>query len=180
MITLKNTEDHYGIGAMLLHWVIALLIIGMLVVGLTMINLPVGLEKLKLFGWHKEFGILILVLAIIRVIWWLMNIMPALPSVMPYWQKLAARAVHFAFYIFMFAMPITGWLISSAAGLQVSVFGLITLPNLIAPDDSARILFAEIHKWLAYSLIAAICLHVGAALQHYFIDKDDVLQKMLP
>lgn len=177
---IKNTQDRYGAVTILFHWVIALLIIGMLAIGLYMVRLPTGILKLTLFGWHKEIGILILTIAIARVAWWFMNIMPALPESLPYWQKISARTVAFAFYFFMFAMPITGWLISSAAGIQVSVFGWYTLPNLIAPDDQLRILFSTIHVWLAYFLIGAICLHVAAALQHHFINKDDILRRMLP
>ena len=76
-------------------------------------------------------------------------------------------------------MPITGWLITSASGLPASFFGLFTLPNLIAPDENKRILFGWMHQWLGYALIAAICLHTAAALKHHFINKDDILRRML-
>ncbi len=177
---LKNSRTRYGMVAILLHWVIAIIIIGLLVCGLYMTRLPIGLLKLQLFGWHKAYGILILGLAFLRLGWRLANTVPDLPATIPLWQKFAARTVHLAFYFFMFALPITGWLITSAAGLPVSVFGWVTLPNLIAPDEHLRIVFSEIHEWLGYALIATICAHVGAALKHHFINKDNVMRGMLP
>jgi cytochrome b561 len=95
------------------------------------------------------------------------------------WEKLAARSAHLLFYGFMIVMPLTGWLMSSAAGLQVSFFGLFLLPNLIGPDPSVMHLLKEVHQWLGYSLIALIGLHSAAALKHHFINKDDVLRRMV-
>lgn len=177
---IKNSEIRYGGMAILFHWIMAILIIALLAEGLYMDRLSVSLQKLKLFGWHKEFGMLVLILACLRIGWRLANTVPALPNAIPQWQKFAARVAHWAFYFFMFAMPITGWLITSAAGLPVSLFGWVTFPNLISPNADARIFFAEIHEWLAYGLIATICVHIGAALKHHFINKDNVLKGMLP
>ena len=157
----------------------ALLIFTMLGLGLYMTSLTFSLEKLKLYGWHKELGVLILMLVIFRILWRLSNITPPLPTAMPHWQKLASRAAHLAFYGFLIIMPLTGWLISSAAGLPVSFFGLFVLPTLIPADEHLRLLFSDIHQWLAYTLIATICAHVAAALQHHFINKDDILRRIL-
>lgn len=175
---IKNSTTCFGIVAILFHWVIAVLIIGLLALGLYMVPLPVSLSKLKYYGWHKEFGLLVLFLAIFRLIWRLSNVNPELA--LPWLEKIAARSMHWAFYVFMFAMPITGWLITSAAGLPASFFGLFTLPNIIAPDEDKLILFEWIHEWLGYALIAAICLHFTAALKHHFINKDDILRRMFP
>ena len=172
-----NTQDRYGIVTILLHWVIAALMIGLLAVGIYMVNMPISLEKLKLYGWHKEYGFLVLALAILRIVWRLANRTPDLS--LPLWEEIAARSVHWIFYAFMFALPISGWIITSAAGLPASFFGLITLPNLVAPNEELRQLFQEIHKWLGYALIAVIALHVAAAFKHYLIDKDNILQRML-
>ncbi|KTD15688.1 cytochrome b561 [Legionella gratiana] len=175
---IKNSTTQFGMVAILLHWIIALLIIGLLAMGLYMVPLPWSPEKLKLYGWHKEYGFLVLFLAIFRIVWRVSNEMPELA--LPWLEKLAARSMHWAFYGFMFAMPITGWLITSAAGLPASFFGLFTLPNLVAPDENKRILFEWMHQWLGYGLIAAICLHTAAALKHHFINKDDILRRMFP
>jgi len=175
---ITNTENQYGIVAILLHWGMAIILIGMVALGLYMTALPVSLLKLKLYGWHKEFGVLVLILVMLRIVWRIANITPSLTS-LPWWESLAARSVHWAFYGFMLALPITGWLMTSAAGLAPSFFGLFVLPNLIAPNESHRLLFAEIHQWLAYGLIATFCAHVGAALKHEFIDKDEIMRRML-
>jgi len=172
-----NTRDRYGIVAILLHWIIATLMIGLLILGLYMVALPISLEKLKLYGWHKEYGFLVLALAIVRILWRLTNTTPALS--IPPLEEFAARSVHWIFYIFMFALPITGWLITSAAGLPASFFGLVTLPNLVSPNEELRQLFQEIHEWLGYALIAVIALHAAAAFKHHFINKDDILRRMI-
>jgi cytochrome b561 len=174
---IKNTRDRFGIVSISLHWIIALLIIGMLFVGLYMADLPKGPEKLKFYGWHKEFGMLILALLMMRLTWRLSNVTPTLN--IPRWERIAARAAHWALYVLMFAMPITGWLVTSAAGLPVSFFGLFVIPVLIEPNKELKHVFAILHEYIAYGLIAVICLHVAAALKHEFIDKDDILRRML-
>ncbi|OGT53172.1 MAG: cytochrome B [Gammaproteobacteria bacterium RIFCSPHIGHO2_12_FULL_42_13] len=174
---IKNSADQYGIIAIFLHWLMAILIIGLLALGLYMVPLPISHAKLKLYGWHKEYGLLALGLVALRLIWRLLNITPRLT--LPFLEKLAARTVHWAFYVFMFAMPISGWLITSAAGLPASFFGLFVLPNLVSPNEESRMLFEEIHQWLGYGLIVTILLHASAALKHHFVNKDDILRRML-
>lgn len=180
MLPIKNTLSRYGTAMMTLHWLMAVIMIGLLVLGLYMVELPFGVKRLRFYGWHKEFGILVLMLACIRMAWRTTNILPPMPPTMPYWQHIAALTVHYAFYFLMIALPITGWMISSASGLSVSFFGLFVLPDFIAPNESLRLLLSQIHKWLAYGLIAAICGHAGAALLHHFYYKDDILRRMLP
>lgn len=175
---LKNTYKQFGIITILLHWLMALLIIGLLALGLYMVRMPISLQKLQYYGWHKEIGILVLMLAVVRLAWRLRNINPTLDSI-PVWEQLAARAVHWLFYFFMFAMPITGWMITSSADLPVNFFGLFTLPNLVAASEPNRLFYTEIHEWLGYVLIAIVCMHTAAALKHHFINKDTILRRML-
>lgn len=176
----KNTENQYGNVAIGLHWIIAAIVISLLILGLYMTGLPIGLQKLKLYGWHKEFGILVLLLGIIRIAWRLSNKTPYLPTHLPAWQKLAAHGAHFALYFLMLVMPLTGWMMSSASGLPVSFFGLFILPDLVEPNEQLRFLLVNLHQWLGYGFIAVICLHTGAALQHHFIYKDTILRRILP
>ena len=176
-MNLKNTDSHFGFITIFIHWIMAVLIIGLLVLGIYMVNLPISLQKLKMYGWHKEYGLLALALVIARLIWRWINVTPQLA--LPVLEKIAARSVHYSFYLFMFAMPITGWLITSAAGLPASFFGLVTLPNLISPNEALRPLLQEIHKWVGYGLIGTIILHASAALKHHFINRDDILKRML-
>lgn len=175
---IKNTSNHFGIITTSLHWVMAILLIGLVILGLYMTWIPISPQKLKLYGWHKELGILALMLVMIRIVWRLRNINPSLSSLSPL-ERLAAHTVHWAFYAFMFAIPISGWFITSAAGLPVSFFGLFLLPNIVPANEEQRLLFEEIHKWLSYGLIATFCAHVAAALKHHFINKDDILRRML-
>ena len=174
----RNTHNHFGLITILLHWIMAVLIIGMLCLGLYMTNLPISAEKLEFYGYHKECGVLVLMLVSIRFIWRLSNILPSLAN-LPWWERIAARSAHWAFYVFMFMMPVTGLLMTSAAGVPVSFFGLFVLPNLISPNTANRILFLQIHQWTAYLLITTICVHIAAALKHHFIDKDDILKRMI-
>ena len=176
---ITNSLNRYGIISILLHWLMALLIIVLLAMGLYMTRIPVSLQKLKLYGWHKELGVLVLMLLLLRIIWRLTNIAPLLPESLPAWQKLSAHAMHLVFYGFMVVLPLSGMLITAAAGLPISFFGLFVIPNLIAPDENLRVLFTTLHTWLAYGIIAAICAHVSAALKHHFIDKDDILRRIL-
>lgn len=173
---IKNTHHQFGAITIALHWIMALLIIGMLTVGLYMADLPLGPQKIKLYGWHKEVGFIVLALALFRLFWRLKNISPSLP--IPPIEKLLAKGMHWLLYVLMIAMPITGWLLTSAAGFPVSFFGLFTIPNLIADNEIHRELFETVHLWLGYALITAILLHTLAALKHYLIDKDSILQRM--
>jgi cytochrome b561 len=108
-----------------------------------------------------------------------MNIAPRMPDQMPSIQRMAARAVHWAFYALMILVPLTGWLMSSAAGLSVSFFGWFVLPDMIHANREVMKQFEDIHGWLAYTLLAVIGLHVAAALKHHFIDKDNILRRMI-
>lgn len=174
---LRNTNEHFGLISILFHWIIAALMIGLLIVGIYMVGLPISLQKLKLYGWHKEYGFLVLGLVILRLIWRLSNTTPALN--LPRWEKLGARTAHWGFYFFMFALPITGWLITSSAGLPASFFGLLTLPNLLEPNETLRPWFQSAHQYLGYALIGLIVIHTAAALKHHLINKDDILRRMI-
>ena len=183
MARIGNTENSYGIIAVALHWFMAVILIGLVAVGLYMVALPdVGFDtkKIWLILYHKEFGILLLVLATLRLAWRAINVLPRLVQHLPEWQKVVARFVHLCFYGLMFALPITGWLMSSAAGFPVSFFGLFYLPDLVPYNDYLFQRLIAIHKWLGYALIPLIVIHAGAALRHHFIFRDDTLRKMLP
>jgi cytochrome b561 len=177
---IKNSLSRYGLFTIAMHWLMAALIIGLIVFGLYMVRLPISLQKLKFFGWHKEYGILALMLVSVRLGWRFSNVVPALPSHMPRIQKIAAHGAHYIFYFLMFAMPLTGWMLSSSAGLPVSFFGLFVLPDLVSPNQELRDWLTETHEWLGYGLIAVICAHASAALQHHFYYKDDILKRILP
>jgi len=182
VIPAVNTRDRYGAVAVALHWIMALVLVALLAIGLYMVRLPdAGFDKVKiqLIVYHKELGILALLLMLRRWMWRIVNRMPRLVEG-PAWQMIAARFVHLCFYALMIALPVTGWLMSSAAGFPVPFFGLFYLPDFIRENDALFQFFIAVHKWLAYALIAAIAVHVGAALWHHMVRRDATLKKMLP
>jgi cytochrome b561 len=161
----------------------ALLLVTLVVLGLYMVSLPdVGFNtrKIMLILYHKELGVAALLLVALRLVWRIGNVLPSLVARLPDWQKVTARFVHLSFYALMLSLPITGWLMSSAAGIPVSFLGLFTLPDLIPHDELLFRAFIRIHQWLAYALIACLLVHAGAALAHHLVFKDDTLRKMLP
>jgi cytochrome b561 len=183
MPPIENTEDRYGAIAILLHWSMAFLVAGLVALGLYMVTLPdVGFntKKVTLVLYHKEIGVLVLVLLATRLAWRVIHILPRLAEHLPDWQKIASRFVHLSFYALLFALPMTGCLMSSAAGIPVSFFGLFMLPDFVHRDDGLFQRYIVIHKWLGYVLILFIFVHAGAALRHHFVLKDDTLRKMLP
>ena len=175
----RNTAVRYGFVAQGLHWVIAGLLIVQVTLGKIADDLPLGLDKLALTARHKSVGITILALAAIRLAWRLIDRPPA-PPPMPRWQFVASRLTHAAFYVLLFAMPLSGWLMSSASNYPVSWFGLVQLPDFVRPDEGLEQLLEEVHETLAKVLITLAILHVAAALKHQFIDRDGLLTRMLP
>ncbi len=177
---LRNTLYSYGSVAKFLHWLIALLVIGMLAVGLFMTGMENGPDKFRVYGLHKSTGIMVLLLVAVRLMWKCVNPRPLLPATLHRLEKFLAHAGHVALYALMVAMPLTGWAMSSAAGFPVSVFGLGTLPDFVPPDREMHEFWEETHELLAWVLIVMIALHVLAALLHHFYYKNNILRRMLP
>jgi len=168
---------------MALHWLMALLLSALVLLGLYMTSLPdVGFDtwKIRLILYHKQLGVLALMLVTLRILWRIGSVLPRLVETLPEWQKVAARFVHLCFYALMLALPLTGWLMSSATGIPVSVLGLFTLPDLVPYDDRLFQVFVAAHWYLGYALIVCMLAHIGAALRHQFLSRDNTLKKMLP
>ncbi|AYH45683.1 cytochrome b [Azoarcus sp. DN11] len=183
MTPLGNTKQCYGIVAMTLHWAMAGLLAGLVVLGLYMAQLPdVGFDqtKIRLVLLHKELGILALMLVVLRLAWRLGSALPRLVAGLPEWQQVTARFVHLCLYALMLAQPVTGWVMSSAAGIPVSFFGLFYLPDMVRYDEYLFRFLLALHQWLGYTLTLLVALHVGAALEHHFVLRDETLRKMLP
>lgn len=174
-----SSTKRYGAVAIAFHWLLALAIICSFCVGLYMADLPFSLTRLKLYNWHKWAGVSILLLSALRLLWRLANKPPAdLP--MPAWQARAAHLTHGLLYLLFFAVPLAGWAYSSATGFPIVWFGMIPLPDFVPKDKALAETLKELHKYLAYGLAALVLAHIGAALKHHFIDRDDILKRMLP
>ena len=173
-------SQHYTATAKSLHWLIAVLLLGLLGLGFYMQGLPLSPEKLKLYSWHKWAGVTVFLLVIVRLAWRVTHQPPPLPPGMPRVQQWAAHAGHFALYVLMLAIPLSGWLMSSAKGFQTVWFGVLPLPDLVGKDQVLGALLLTVHQVLNLALVVVVIGHVGAALKHHFVDKDDVLTRMLP
>lgn len=173
--------SRYTLPAIILHWLIALLIIAAFTLGVTMVDIPgITPTKLKYFSWHKWIGITALGLACLRLLWRLGHKAPAYPSAMPGWQRSAAHSVHGLLYVLMFAIPVSGYFYSLAAGVPVVYLGVLPLPALIDPNPEWKPILKQAHYWLNMTLLTMFVLHIVAALKHQFIDRDGVLKRMLP
>lgn len=166
---------------MLLHWLVALLVICTFALGVTMTGIP-GLTptKLKYFSWHKWLGVTVLGLTCLRLSWRLAHAAPAYPAEMAVWQQKAASGLHGLLYLLMFAIPLSGYFYSLAAGVPVVYLGVIPLPVFIAPDPKLKELLKAVHYALNMSLLVVVGLHVLAALKHHFIDRDSIFKRILP
>lgn len=175
-----NSVRQWGVVTKTLHWVIVVLIIVQYTLAEVADDLPLGLQKFTTLARHKSIGLTIFGLAVIRLLWRWTQATPLLPDTLKPWEKALATSTHFALYLLLFVMPITGWLMSSAANFPVSWFGVFTLPDLVAPNRDLQDLLHEVHENLFRVLVALAVLHAAAALKHHFWLKDDVLKRMLP
>ena len=171
---------HYTATAKLIHWLMAALLFGLLALGVYMTELPLSPQKLQLYSWHKWAGVTAFLLLLLRLLWRLKNQPPPLPESMSKTMQWVAHAGHFALYALMVAIPLSGWLMSSAKGFQTVYFGVLPIPDLLAKDKALGDLLQTVHLALNFTLIAVLVGHVGAALKHHFLNKDDVLTRMLP
>ena len=173
------STTRYTLPAIALHWLLALMILGAFGFGLYMTGLPFSPARLKLYNWHKWAGVTILALTVLRLLWRLSHRPPA-PPAMPAWQQQAYKATHGLMYALFFAVPLVGWAYSSAAGFPIVWFGLLPLPDFVPVDKALAEAIKPWHERLAWTLIALVALHVGAALKHHFIDRDGLLSRMRP
>lgn len=173
--------SRYTLPAIALHWTIALLIAAAFALGVTMVDIPgITPTKLKYFSWHKWLGVTILGLACVRLLWRIGHPAPSYPDDMPRWQRTAAHAMHGLLYLLIFAVPVSGYFYSLAAGVPVVYLGIVPLPVLMDPDPEWKALLKQVHYALNMLLLGAVALHAAAALKHHFIHRDGVLKRMLP
>lgn len=180
-MTAKNTATRWGGVSQTLHWLIALLILALGIVGLTMGEFPKTPKYFWIYTMHKSIGITVLALVVARLGWRLYAGAPEPVPGTPTWQERIASATHTLLYVLMFAIPLSGWLYDSASGLRpFHWFGLVEVPKLSGPDERVTQVSHTIHEWGFWLLIAVVLAHAGAALYHHFYQRDATLARMLP
>ncbi|MDE2261645.1 MAG: YceI family protein [Gammaproteobacteria bacterium] len=179
-MSIRNTRERWGSLSQFFHWLIVALIAIQAALGLTGIMLPLGVQKLAVLARHKSIGITILGLAALRLLWRCLNPTPPLPSNLRPHERFLARFTHAALYVLLFAMPLTGWIMSSARGFPVSWFSLFQLPDLVPKSETLYDAMVRTHAALAIALAVTVALHIAGAIKHHFVLKDDTLRRMLP
>lgn len=179
-MTLGNTDQRWGSVSQLLHWLVVLLILGQGTVGLLMGELDNGPDKIRVYALHKSFGLTILALVALRLAWRLYAGKPRPVPGMPHWQQDVATLTHWMLYALLFAMPLSGWLLNSAAGFPLQWFGLVNLPAIADRDHDMRELAEDLHEWMFWALVALALVHAAAALYHHLFRRDATLARMLP
>jgi len=179
-MSLRNSRRHYGSVSILLHWVMALLIVGLFILGLYMTGLgyydPWYVAAPNL---HRSVGLVVLLLLVIRLLWRLFNPLPEPLGHDPRILQRLAEWVHRLLYLLLFAIAISGYLISTADGRGIEVFGFFTVPALLPAIDHMEDVAGDIHYLLAIIMMALVGLHSLAALKHHFLDRDSTLTRML-
>jgi len=172
----------YSQVARYLHWIVA----GLVVLQFVLAQWAESLEdsndslgQLAVLANHKSVGMTIFMLALLRLGWRLTHPAPSFAATMPAWQQTSARVAHWLFYALLFAIPFTGWLMSSASAYSVSWFNLFTFPDLVAADPETKETFEMVHELLGKALFVLGLGHIGAAFLHHFHDHDDTLRRML-
>lgn len=179
-MTLKNTSDRWGGISQLLHWLVVVLILAMAWLGLTMGDLPNGPDKIETYALHKSIGITILALVALRLLWRLYAGTPRPVPGSPRWQERIASLTHFAIYALLFAIPLSGWILNSAAGFPLQWFHLVNLPYIVEKNHDLHELAEQAHEIMFWLLALLVVAHAGAAFYHHLFQRDATLARMLP
>ncbi|TKB26195.1 cytochrome b [Desulfopila sp. IMCC35006] len=173
-----NTEESFGIIARLFHWLVFLMVVGMLIVGSLLDSLPDGAVKSLFIGLHKSTGVVLLLLVLLRLCWRLINPKPRDLGASPFENKLG-HLMHIFLYLLLIVQPITGIIMSQLAGYPVKVYGMFTVPAFFGPNPQLSKVFSETHSVVATVLAISIVIHAAAALKHHYLDRDRTLMRMI-
>ncbi len=179
-VPLRNTDKAYGLVAQLLHWLVVAAILLQFVWAWRIDEADSMRLEFALVNQHKSIGMTILALAVLRLAWRLVSRQPSTPPAMPGWERFAAAVSHWTLYTLIFAIPLSGWAYTSAAGYGAEFFGLVDIPDLVPSDEGLEDVFEDAHEFLGQALLVVVAVHAAAALRHHFLLRDDVLTRMLP
>ncbi|HJU22235.1 MAG TPA: cytochrome b [Casimicrobiaceae bacterium] len=171
---------NYGALAKTLHWLVFALVFAQYIVAILMPDIGRNTRPDTLINLHMSLGATILIVVVIRWLWRTDHPVMIATTDMPRWEQRFARATHVTLYALLVITPILGWMNASARDFSIDVFGVIALPHLVAPHARIGMMAGDVHTFLAWALLVPIGLHVAAALYHYFVRRDGVLQRMLP
>jgi cytochrome b561 len=174
-----GNRHSYGTTAKFLHWLVAVLIIALCVVGHAMGGLSAGPLRGSVYDVHKQLGVAVLLIATVRIVWRVVHGTPSLPVTMPLVERIVAKGAHLCLYALTLAMPLAGILMSQSSGRPVQLLGL-PLPVLVDKDPVLKGLFETGHAALGWLIVIIVAGHVAAALRHHFILRDELLLRMLP
>lgn len=176
---IKNTASTYGSVAITLHWLVAVTVIGLATLGLWMTDLTYYSPYYRSAPfWHKSIGISLAVLIVLRLIWRWANPKPVHMTGHKAWEVRVASMVHGLLYLLLIVIVLSGYLISTATGQGIDVFGWFTLSALVSglPEQADRA--GLVHYWLAITVLVLAGIHALGALKHHFIDRDNTLRRM--
>lgn len=176
----KNTATRWGAIQQSLHWLTLALLLVLAWIGLRMGALPNGPDKIAAYALHKSIGLTVLALVVLRIGWRVFAKSPAPLPNSPRWQHTIAQLTHLALYALLLAMPLSGWLLNSAAGFPLQWFGLFNLPALTGHDEALHTLVVQTHQTLFWTMVALVLLHASAAFYHHLFMGDATLARMLP
>jgi cytochrome b561 len=195
---LANTSSRYGSVSQAIHWLTVALVIALLVSG-KVTDIEADHPGDIPFLWHGSLGVLVLVLVLSRIVWAFISPAPPFPRTMTRAARLGARTMHLALYVLLVALPLSGWLTASSEGASVNFFGVVSIPSwdlsnsranpaaaegeavgAEAAGERSKEFFEEFHEVLSNALLIFASFHALVALKHHFLNRDDVLKRMLP
>lgn len=173
-----NSKNQYGGVARFFHWGVAILVFGLLIVGFIMTGLGAGDTKFQVYMLHKSVGLTVLALGCMRLLWRFVSPPPPGLTTHAAWELFLAKTIHIVFYITIIGMPLSGWLMTSAAAYPNRFFGVFDVPPIIGKNQVIYEAMQTVHTLFAYALIGSIALHVAGALKHHLLDRDETLRRM--
>ena len=179
-MTYGTRTDHYPATSKLLHWLVAACVLITAGLAVAMTRIDKGPTQDTLYNLHKSFGVLILILMLLRLINRLAAGALAPETEIDPWQKTVSSIVHSSLYVLLLAMPVVGYVANSAYGATTSFFGLFELPMMVSKNEGLATQLFTLHRWVGWFVILLVLTHIGAALYHHFIRRDAVLKRMLP
>jgi cytochrome b561 len=177
---IRNEAQRWGWVSLGIHWLTVVVVLCLCVVGLLMDELSNSPFKVQVYALHKSFGLTVLGLTALRLLWRLAAGAPQPVPGTPRWQVLVAGVTHGALYVLLLAMPLSGWLFNSASGFPLKWFGQFALPKLSGYDPAVKAFAHDLHETLFLVLAAIVTAHALAALKHHYLDRDRTLVRMLP